>query len=309
MESAMSEISKAVKALALKSGFTACGIAPAGRLSKDSERLREWLDTGMHAGMYYMENHFNGRINPSVLVPGAKSVIVVLLNYFPGEQQKVKDNFIVSKYAYGQDYHHVMRYMLQDLFNRINESIIPMKGRVFVDSAPVLERALAALAGLGWIGKNANLISPKYGSFCFIGELIVDVDLACDTRISDLCGTCTKCIQACPTNAIRNNRTIDSRKCIAYWTIEHKGMIDETLKGKFRGRIFGCDICQDVCPWNRKAMTHAIKDFLPLPEIYDWTKEEWCHLSEKDFARLFSNSPIKRTGYQRLKRNIAFVLS
>ncbi len=301
------ELSDKIKKLALHVGFTDCGIAPAAKLTVDAQRLRNWLNNGMHAGMKYMKNYFEKRANPSLLVPGTKSVIVVLLNYFPSEQQNSINNMFVSKYAYGYDYHLVVKSMLKKLRKFINEELIPINGRVFVDSAPVLERALASLAGLGWIGKNANLISPKYGSFCFIGELMVDIELAHNNPIRDFCGDCTKCIQACPIGAITNNRTIDSRKCISYWTIEYKGSIDESLQQKFENRIFGCDICQDVCPWNRKAKPNNVQEFRPPPGLLSMKRNDWLELTEDRFNELFKNSTVMRTGYTGLRRNIEFV--
>jgi len=301
------DISNGIKNLALKSGFTDCGITSAGKLIKDSFRLREWLDAGMQAGMDYMGNHFNERVNPSGLVPGARSVIVVLLNYFPVKQQKVKDNFLMSKYAYGHDYHRIMKSMLRRFLKSINEQIIPIKGRVFVDSAPVLERALARLAGLGWIGKHANLISPKHGSFCFIGELIIDVELSYNTAIPDRCGTCTKCLQACPTGAIVRDRIIDSRKCISYWTIENRGAIDSSFKGKFENRIFGCDICQDVCPWNHKAKPNAVEEFQLTTDLINMSRNSWIELTEDRFNELFKHTAVMRTKYRGFMRNIEFI--
>lgn len=257
--------------------------------------------------MHYMENHFEKRTDPSKLMPGAKSVIVVLLNYFPKPGLTEKDNFIVSKYAYGRDYHKVMKAMLKKLQEAINKDIIANEGRVFVDSAPVLERAWAAKAGLGWIGKNANLISPEHGSFVFIGELLVDVELEYDKAIKDFCGCCTKCLQACPTNAIVQPRIVDSRRCISYCTIENKGSITETLKGQFQNRIFGCDICQDICPWNRKARVNTIDDFQASPDLFNMTKSDWQNLSEEKYNQLFKGSAVKRAKYEGLMRNIRFV--
>ena len=308
MEKILQEISDQIKELAVSSGFTDCGIAPAGRLAEDAVRLKKWLEEGMHAGMKYMENYFDKRTDPSLLVPGAKSVIVVLLNYFPEQSQKKQNNLILSKYAYGQDYHPVMKTMLKQLMQSINDKITPLQGRVFVDSAPVLERALASMAGLGWTGKNANLISPKHGSFCFIGEIITDVELDYNKQaVPDFCGSCRKCIEACPTNAIIADRVIDSRKCISYWTIEHKGEIDSSLKGKFENRIFGCDICQDVCPWNRKAQHNTINEFHPSPDLINMARKDWQELTEEKFNTLFHESAVRRTGYDGLMRNIGFV--
>ena len=306
----LKEISNRIKELAIGLGFTDCGIAPASQLTQDAARLRKWLEKGMHAGMKYMESYFDKRIDPSLLVPGAKSVIVVLLNYFPEHQQKQENNLILSKYAYGNDYHPVMKTMLRKFMQSINEEITSLQGRIFVDSAPVLERALASMSGLGWVGKNANLISPKHGSFCFIGEIITDIELDYNNQaIPDFCGSCKKCIEACPTNAIVADRVIDGRKCISYWTIEHNGEIESSLKGKFENRIFGCDICQDVCPWNQKARPNKIDAFNPSPDLIKMTSKDWPELTEKRFHELFDKTAVTRAGYKGLIRNIRFVPS
>lgn len=309
MQSESLEISKKIKQLAIEAGFTACGIAPAGKLTEDAIRLKKWLGEGMHAGMRYMENHFAKRTDPRLLVPGAKSVVVVLLNYYAPDIQQEENNLVISKYAFGKDYHGVMKTLMNRFKETINTNIKPLQGRVFVDSAPVLERAWAAIAGLGWIGKNANLISPKHGSFVFIGELIVNLELAYDKEIPDYCGGCTKCIQACPTHAITDDRIIDSRKCISYWTIEHKQEIDEQLKGKFRNRIFGCDICQDVCPWNKRVQTHRVEEFQPEPNLIAMLRKDWQNLTKEKFNLLFNSSAVMRTKYEGLKRNVDFVTS
>ena len=296
-----------IRTLALETGFTDCGFAPARELKEDAERLRDWLNKEMHAGMTYMEKHFDKRTDPSCLVPGAKSVIVLLLNYYPGEEVPEDKNYILSKYAHGRDYHRVMKPMLKVLLKRINEEVIPVKGRVFVDSAPVLERSLAALAGLGWFGKHSNLISPRSGSFFFIGELIVDIALDYGKPLPDYCGGCTKCIQACPTQAIIEPGVIDSRRCISYWTIEHKGEIDPSMKGKFQNRIFGCDICQEVCPWNRKSQITPIEEFKAAVSLREMIKKDWQELTEEKFSELFKGSAVLRTKYAGLMRNIKFV--
>ena len=302
-----SEISKKIKELAFKQGFTACGIAPAKELTEDAEHLKNWLGKGMHAGMQYMGNHFAKRIDPGKLVPGAKSVIVVLLNYYPVDIPNESSNLLISKYAYGKDYHKVMKKMLKQLKDTIHTTLKPLAGRIFVDSAPVLERSLAAAAGLGWIGKNANLISPKHGSFVFIGELISDLELDYDNPIPDYCGGCTKCIRACPTKAIVSDKIIDCRKCISYWTIEHKDQIDESLKGSFNKWIFGCDICQDVCPWNKKTIPHTVDEFTPEPDLLRMLQQDWQELTEDRFEQLFKGSAVNRAGFTGLKRNIRFV--
>ena len=303
----ISTISKRIKELAFKEGFSACGIAKAQRLEDDAAKLRRWLDEQMNAGMQYMEDHFEKRIDPAELVPGTKSVVVLLANYFPEKLLNEKDNYVVAKYAYGKDYHKVIRKKLKRLTKQINEELLPIEGRAFVDSAPVLERAWAALAGLGWIGKNSNLISPKLGSFVFIAELFVDVELDYDKPIPDYCGGCTKCISACPTNAIVAPAVIDSRKCISYWTIEHKGRIAPEFKGKFQDRIFGCDICQDVCPWNRRSSPHKIEDFRPGPDLMGMAKKDWQDLTLEKFEETFKGSAVKRAGFEGMMRNIRFV--
>lgn len=296
-----------IRTLAIETGFTDCGFAPARELKEDAERLREWLNREMHAGMAYMEKHFDKRTDPSRLVPGARSVIVLLLNYYPGEEATEGGNYILSKYARGRNYHRVMKSMLKVLLKRINEEIVPVNGRAFVDSAPVLERSLAALAGLGWIGKHSNLISPRSGSYLFIGELLVDIVLDYGKPLPDYCGGCTKCITACPTQAIVEPGIIDSRRCISYWTIEHKGEIDPSLKGKFQNRIFGCDICQEVCPWNRKSQLTSKDEFIASASLREMTKNDWQELTEEKFRELFTGTAVLRTKYEGLIRNIKFV--
>lgn len=300
------EIRNKIKQLALEAGFSDCGIAPAAPLNEDAKRLREWLSKEMHAGMQYMQNHFELRTDPSILVPGAKSVIVLLMNYYP-EHEIPSDEYQIARYAYGRDYHKVIRKMLRQLKRSIEEHIRPLEGRYFVDSAPVLERSLAALAGLGWIGKNANLISPRIGSYVFIAELITDLELPPDKPIPDYCGGCTKCIHACPTGAILDNKVIDSNRCISYWTIEHKGAIDPELHGKFKDRIFGCDICQEVCPWNRKAVPHKSELLMPSSDLLGMVKNDWHSLTRERFEKLFGHSAVKRAGFEGIVRNIEFV--
>ena len=307
MQDTQKNISNRIKQLALEEGFNSCGFTPAVPLSEDSIRLRKWLDRGLHAGMRYMENHFEKRTNPSLLEPGTKSVIVVTLNYFNGTEEEEQDSYILSKYARGRDYHKVMKKMLNKLLARIHSEIVPVQGRAFTDSAPVLERSLAARAGLGWIGKNSNLISPAGGSFFFIGELFVDIELDYGKLLPDRCGGCTKCIQACPTQAITEPGVIDSRRCISYWTIEHKGEIDPSLTGKFRNRIFGCDICQEVCPWNKKSATNKVDDFKPAAWLTGMTKDDWQKLTEEKFGELFTGTAVMRAKYEGLIRNIRFV--
>jgi len=299
--------SSMIKAEALRIGFDGCGISKAGELKEDSDRLSDWLQKGFHGNMKYMENHFEKRVDPAKLVDGAKSVISVILNYFPSEKQKDPDAPVISKYAYGMDYHTVIRRMLKQLQEYINGNINPIKGRGFVDSAPVLDRAWAARSGLGWIGKNSNLISPSKGSFFFIGSLIVDIELFYDRPIPDFCGDCTRCINACPTQAIIGSRTIDSRKCISYHTIENKEDIDPQLQDKFMNRVFGCDICQDVCPWNRKAIPHKVEELKPIPGLLEMTKKDWYSINETEYDERFSKSAIKRAKYKGLRRNLEFI--
>ncbi|MBN1950365.1 MAG: tRNA epoxyqueuosine(34) reductase QueG [Bacteroidales bacterium] len=301
------EISEKIRGLALDLGFTACGFAPAAPLAEDAGRLRQWIDKGMHAGMGYMENHFEKRTHPASLVEGAKSVIVVLLNYYPEVPLPEEDRLVISKYARGRDYHKIMKTLLKKLHTLINAEVMPMQGRAFADSAPVLERALAREAGLGWIGKNGNLIVPKAGSYFFIGELIVDAELEYGSPIPDRCGDCTRCIEACPTGAIITPGVVDSRRCISYWTIEHSGPIDPTLKGKFNGRIFGCDICQDVCPWNRKSIATSISGFRPSAALIALAERNWEGITEEEFGEVFNGTAVKRTKYEGFLRNIRFL--
>ncbi len=302
------EHSEMIKTRALQLGFDACGISRAEFMPDDALRLKNWLDVGMSGKMQYMSNHFEKRSNPQKLVEGAKSVISVLLNYYPGEKQKDPEAPVISKYAYGEDYHFVMKRMLKELMAFIGENLGSVNGRAFVDSAPVLERAWAVRAGLGWIGKNGMLISKEYGSFVFLGELVIDMELEYDKfELKDYCGTCTSCIDACPTGAILPERVVDGSNCISYLTIEKKGEIPVEMKGRFRNRLFGCDICQDVCPWNRKLKSHNIPEFNSDPEWLDMSEEDWANFSEEDFNRIFKESPLKRTKYQGLMRNLKFL--
>ncbi|MCK5028362.1 MAG: tRNA epoxyqueuosine(34) reductase QueG [Bacteroidales bacterium] len=300
-----SQISRLIKSKALELGFSAIGVSKADFLEEESLYLKEWLDNGFHGEMQYMENHFEKRTDPRKLVEGAKSVISVLLNYYPKEQQ-TDNTYKVSKYAYGKDYHYVVKEKLNSLFEFINNEIGEIDGRVFVDSAPVMDKVWASKSGLGWIGKNTNLISRDFGSFVFIGELIIDLELDYDQSIKDYCGNCTKCIDACPTNAI-SPYELDARKCISYLTIEKKGDLPENLKGKWNNWIFGCDICQDVCPWNSKLKPHNERAFKISDELRNLTTEEWRKLEKPTFKKLFKNTPIERTKFEGLKRNISFL--
>jgi len=254
-----------------------------------------------------MENHFEKRTDPTRLVEGARSVISVLLSYYPSQYQQHPDAPVVSSYAFGKDYHPVIRKKLNALLQFMQTSFAPISGRAFVDSAPVLDRAWAARSGLGWIGKNSNLISPEAGSYFFIGSLIVDIPLSYDKPITDFCGDCNRCIRACPTSAIVNDRVVDARRCISYLTIENKGEISPVFRGKFENRVFGCDICQEVCPWNRKAVPHQVEELKPLPGLLEMTRKEWFNLDEEKFSEKFSKSPVKRAKFSGLRRNLKFI--
>ena len=308
MESAIDNISLLIKTKARELGFLDCGISRAQFLADEKERLQNWLNNEMNGEMQYMANHFEKRLDPRLLVENARSVISVLLNYYPSEKQADPQAPILSKYAYGTDYHFVMKAKLGELLNYIRSEIAQCEGRIFVDSAPVLDRAWAARAGLGWIGKNTNLLSTDHGSFFFIGELIIDLELpANDKVVRDHCGNCTRCIDACPTSAIVAPYILDARKCISYQTIENRGAIDPALKGKFENRVFGCDICQDVCPWNLKSEAHHEPAFLPDTKLMNLKKEEWNEMDKPRFNEMFSNSAVKRTRFEGLKRNLSFL--
>jgi epoxyqueuosine reductase len=297
-----------IRAKAMELGFLDCGISAARLLADEKDRLRDWLANDMHGEMAYMANHFDKRLDPRLLVDDAQTVISVLLNYFPPEKQVDPDAPVLSKYAYGTDYHFVMKDKLEELLKFIQSEIAPCQGRCFVDSAPVLDRAWAARAGLGWIGKNTNLISVDHGSFFFIGELIIDLELpSTDKIVRDHCGNCTRCLDACPTQALVAPYLLDARRCISYQTIENRGEIDPDLKGKFENRLFGCDICQDVCPWNLKSETHNEPAFHPDTKLMNLTKDEWKNLDKPLFNKLFRNSAVKRTRFEGLKRNLRFL--
>jgi epoxyqueuosine reductase len=289
-------------------GFDYCGIAKAQVLDDDARRLEQWLSKGMQGNMHYMENYFDVRIDPSKLVPGATSVITLMMNYFPSTQQKDHAPKI-AKYAYGNDYHEVIREKLKALITHIKKEAGDINGRGFVDSAPVLERAWAQKSGLGWIGKNGNLINKQSGSFFFIATLIVDIELEYDAALAkDYCGTCTKCIDHCPTEAILPDKVIDGSKCISYFTIELKdALIPDGMKGKFDNWMFGCDTCQDVCPWNRFSKPTAETNFKPIPAVLNFSSNDWEELTEESFKQLFKHSPIKRSKYAGIKRNLQFI--
>ncbi|WP_374542131.1 tRNA epoxyqueuosine(34) reductase QueG [Flavobacterium sp.] len=301
-----STYSNLIKEKALTLGFLSCGISRADFLEQEAPRLENWLNKNYHGQMTYMENHFDKRLDPRLLVDGAKSVISLLLNYYPSEQQN-QESYKISKYAYGEDYHFVIKDKLKSLLQFIQEEIGEVNGRVFVDSAPVLDKAWAAKSGLGWIGKNANLITQKVGSFYFIAELIIDLELEYDTPTTDHCGTCTACIDACPTQAIIQPYVVDGSKCISYFTIELKDNLPQEMKGQFEDWVFGCDVCQDVCPWNRFAKPHHEPLFQPKPELLNFSKRDWQELTKETFNKVFKNSAVKRTKFEGLLRNIEFV--
>jgi epoxyqueuosine reductase len=283
-----------------------CGISKAGFLEEEAPRLENWLKNNRNGQMSYMENHFDKRLNPTLLVDDAKSVVSLLLNYYPEELQ-ILDSYKISKYAYGQDYHFVIKEKLKEFLFSIQSTIGEVSGRAFVDSAPVLDKAWAAKSGLGWIGKNSNLLTQKVGSFYFIAELIIDLDLDYDNPTTDHCGTCTACIDACPTDAIVAPYVVDGSKCISYFTIELKENIPHEMKGKFDDWAFGCDICQDVCPWNKFSKAHNEPLFNPNPELLSMSKKDWIEITEETFKSVFKNSPLKRAKFQGIKRNIDFL--
>lgn len=296
-----------IKAEAKRLGFDYIGISKADFLEEDAPRLENWLNNNMHGQMSYMQNYFDKRLDPRLLVPGAKSVISLLLNYYPSEKQTDDTAPKISKYAYGKDYHLVIKEKLNLLLEFIKENIGEVDGRVFVDSAPVLDKAWAKKGGLGWIGKNSNLINKSSGSFYFIAELIVDLDLEYDGAVKDYCGTCTKCIDECPTDAIVSPYVVDGSKCISYFTIELKENIPNDVKGKFNNWMFGCDICQDVCPWNSFSKPHNEPHFQANAELLGMKKQDWEELTEETFKRVFKDSAVKRTKFAGLKRNIGFL--
>ncbi len=290
-------------------GFDYCGIARAEKLDDDARRLENWLMKEMHGKMQYMENYFDLRTDPTRLVPGAKSVITVLINYFPEEVQRPNAPKI-AKYAYSNDYHEVIREKLKQLLAMMKEEIGEINGRGFVDSAPVLERSWATKSGLGWIGKNGNLINKQAGSFFFIATLIVDIELVYDDPFAkDYCGSCRRCIEACPTDAILENKVVDGSKCISYFTIELKdSLLPDHLKNQFSNWMFGCDICQDVCPWNRFSKPNNEIQFTPLPQVLNFTKQDWEDLTEENFKQVFKNSPLKRRKFEGIKRNLKLIV-
>jgi len=298
----------AFRAEAQRLGFSFVGIAKAERLDAEARRLEEWLNLGQHGQMGYMENHFEKRVDPRKLVPGAKTVITLTYNYFPKEEQHDPEAPKLARYAYGKDYHFVLKPKLKTLLQWMQEHIGAINGRCFVDSAPVMEREWARRSGVGWQGKNTLIIHPKAGSYFFLAMLIVDCELQTDQPIKDYCGTCTRCIDACPTDAISpEGYLLDASKCISYLTIELKDAIPDEFAGKMENWMFGCDICQEVCPWNRFSQAHDEPAFEPHPDLLDMSKADWEELTEETFREVFRKSAVKRTKYKGLQRNLAFL--
>jgi len=307
MKSAATKNAQWIKEEALALGFLSCGISKAGFLEDEAPRLEHWLNTNQHGEMHYMENHFDKRLDPTLLVPGAKSVVSLTLNYYNSEKQTDPNAPKISLYAYGKDYHFVIKDKLKELLSRINNQIGAVDGRVFVDSAPVMDKAWAAKSGLGWIGKNSNLLSKQVGSFFFIAELILDLELESDHPVTDHCGSCTACIDACPTDAITSPYQVDGSKCISYFTIELKDALPTEFKGKMDDWMFGCDVCQDVCPWNKFSKPHEEPLFNPHPELLQMTSSDWTELTAETFQKVFKDSAVKRTKLEGLTRNIEFL--
>ena len=295
-----------IKTEAERLGFLSCGISKSEFLEEEAPRLEEYLEKNRHGEMRYLENYFDKRLDPTKLVEGSKSVISLLLNYYPEETQR-EDSYKISKYAYGTDYHFVIKDKLKELLKFIQQEIGEVEGRAFVDSAPVMDKAWAAKAGLGWVGKHTLLLSKQKGSFFFVAELILDLELEYDTPVTDHCGSCTACIDACPTGAIVEPYKVDGSKCISYFTIELKDQLPNNMKGKFDNWMFGCDTCQDVCPWNRFSKPHNEPLFNPHPDLLSMTKKDWEEITEDTFRKVFKKSAVKRTKYAGLKRNIDFL--
>ncbi len=300
--------SQQIKSEALRLGFSDCGISAATYLHGEADRLRKWLNNGYNSGLAYMENHFEKRTDPRQLVEGSKSVVSVILNYYPPKKQTDPEAPVLAKYAYGKDYHQVIRKKLKLLLAFTCDLIPECTGRVFTDSAPVMEHAWASRSGLGWIGKNSLLLTSRFGSFVFIGEMIITAELEYDIPVNDMCGSCRNCITSCPTGAIVEDRVIDAGRCISYHTIENKtsGM-PENLRDKFQNRVFGCDICQDVCPWNRKSTPHAVEEFKPHPGLLSMSKNDWHLLNEEKFNELFRGSAVMRAKFGGFRRNLDFL--
>lgn len=303
-----SQYTSFIKQTAKGLGFDYCGISKADFLEEEAPRLEKWLKEERHGQMKYMENYFDKRLDPRLLVEGARSVVSLLLNYYPGETP-VQEEVKISKYAYGYDYHLVIKEKCKTFIDILKKEIGDVNGRCFVDSAPVMDKAWAQKSGLGWIGKNSNLINKQNGSFFFIAELILDIELEYDGPIKDHCGTCTRCIDACPTQAIIESYVVDGSKCISYFTIELKEQIPNEYKAKMDDWVFGCDVCQDVCPWNRFSVTHKEPLFHNTSGFLQWNEKEWMEISEDVFSKAFKNSAVKRTGFKGLKRNLEFIKS
>ena len=296
-----------IKAEAKRLGFLSCGISKAEFLEEEAPRLESWLHNNMHGNMHYMENNFDKRLDPTLLVEGSKSVISLTYNYYTDAVQQDPNAPKISKYAYGLDYHYIIKDKLKQLLEYIKEEIGDVHGRAFVDSAPIMEKAWAKKSGLGWIGKHSNLITQKVGSYYFIAELIIDLDLEVDHAVTDHCGSCTACIDACPTQAITEPYKVDGSKCISYFTIELKENIPNEMKGQFDQWMFGCDVCQEVCPWNRFSKNHSETLFSPKPELLSMSKKDWEEITQETFNKVFKKSAVKRTKYSGLKRNIRFL--
>nr|WP_157501644.1 tRNA epoxyqueuosine(34) reductase QueG [Echinicola vietnamensis] len=298
-----------IKRLASALGFTYCGIAKAGFLEEEAPRLEAWLNSKYHGEMAYMANHFDKRLDPTKLVEGAKTVVSLIYNYYPEKKlPEGADDYKIAKYAYGKDYHFVIKDKLKEFLYRLREAVGDVEGRAFVDSAPVMERQWAEKAGLGWRGKNSLLLNRDMGSFFFLAELIIDLEATADDPVTkDYCGTCTRCMDACPTDAIVQPGVVDGSRCISYFTIELKDELPASMKGKFANWMFGCDICQDVCPWNRFSTPHQEPQFQPNPEIAEMTKRDWEEITQETFSKVFQKSAVKRTKLSGLKRNIRFL--
>jgi epoxyqueuosine reductase len=296
-----------IRLWAAELGFTAVGFSKAERLETEEQRLEQWLSEGRHGEMGYLERNFDKRLDPTLLVPGTKTVISLLYNHFTEQRQEDPEAPRISSYAFGEDYHYVVKWKLKELLKWMRRDWGNIEGRAFVDSAPIMERAWAARSGLGWIGKHGLMLNKEGGSHFFLGELLVDLDLPADGAVTDHCGTCTRCIDACPTGAIIRPQVLDGSKCISYFTIELRDALPEPMAGRFENWMFGCDICQEVCPWNRHATPHNEPAFAPKPELLRMTRKDWVDLQEETFDTLFKKSPVQRTGYAGLKRNIAFL--
>jgi epoxyqueuosine reductase len=306
--SAAAQHTTLIKEKALELGFSQCGVARAGFLEEEAPRLEAWLKQNMHGQMHYMANHFDKRLDPVKLVPGAKSVVSLVYNYFPEQDLSASSHYKIAKYAYGTDYHFVIKDKLRELMHYIQENIGEVDGRAFVDSAPVMERQWAQKSGLGWLGKNSLLLNRQMGSFFFLAELILDLELETDEPLAkDYCGSCTRCIDACPTDAISQAGVVDGSRCISYFTIELKEAIPNEVQGKFKDWVFGCDICQDVCPWNRFSRPHQEHAFNPHPDLATMQKKDWEEITREVFNKVFRKSAVKRTKYEGFRRNIAFV--